>query len=73
MFADKVRTLPESGATERCSPLYWARKAYQGQTLYLTQTFVNYGRKKFYNTDPRMEKIEQSTLTSTSGANVIKL
>ncbi len=59
MFVGKARSLPLSGAPERYSPAILANirldRIARNEYSSLLQTFVNYDRKKFYNTRPRPE------------------
>ncbi len=62
MFVGKARSLPQSGAHERCITLVGSVLNHNNQTRLerpardqhssLLRTFVNYGRKKVYNTEP---------------------
>ncbi len=70
MFVGKARSLPESGVLFGCSTQVGYSLTHKHQSRLerlardkhssLLRTFVNYGRKKFYNVDPM-------------GPNVIKL
>jgi hypothetical protein len=55
MFADKARSLPQSGVHKGQRPEVraYAGKACCGQILYLITKFVNYDPKKLYNIAPR--------------------
>jgi hypothetical protein len=69
MFASKVKSFPKRGETESCSTWVGSRpypqkldlggKACQDKHSSLLRTFVNYGRKKFYNIGPETNVIKR--------------
>ncbi len=65
MVADNAKSLPKKGVPSRCSTRigsarkYYTRleKSAMGKRYNLLQTFLKYGRKKFYNIRPSLKKL----------------